>query len=192
MLNAKLPQVWMVLHGETEWTLAGRRSSRTDVPLTPTGEQVARNFAPHLRQVSFGAVWSSPLQRTLRTCELAGFASQCVSSPELAEWDFGDLEGLTSSEAQVRLPGWDIFRDGCPNGESVAEVTARADTLITKLRQVDGSVLLFSGTHFSRALAVRWTGQPVEAASGMPLDAVSALGYGRDLGDPMVARSVSS
>lgn len=192
MLNAKLPQVWMVLHGETEWTRARRRSSRTDVPLTPTGEQIARNFASHLQQVSFDAVWSSPLQRTLRTCELAGFASKCVSCPELAEWDFGDLEGLTPSEAQARMPGWDIFRDGCPNGESVSDVTARADALIAKLREVDGNALLFSGTHFSRALAARWTGQPVEAAKGMPLDAVSALGYGYDLGDPMVARSVSS
>src|SRR5207249_10895210 len=122
-----LPQIWLARHGETAWTLTGQHTSRTDLPLTERGERNARALAERLRGQTFAAVFSSPLRRAVRTCELAGFGPVATIDPDLTEWDYGAYEGRTTADIRAERPGWDLFRDGCPGGESLADVGARAD-----------------------------------------------------------------
>jgi probable phosphoglycerate mutase len=172
-----VPTIYLARHGETEWSKAGRHTGRTDLPLTPRGEDDGRKLAERLRGTSFARVFSSPLVRARRTAELAGFAPEL--EPDLAEWDYGECEGKTNAEIRAANPGWNLFRDGCPGGESPAEIATRVDRLIAKLKGLTGNVLCFAHGHILRVLAARWVGQPVAFATYLLLDtaALSVLAF---------------
>jgi probable phosphoglycerate mutase len=155
------PQLYYVRHGETEWSRSGQHTGKTDIPLTAHGEGQARALAPWLRKIPFTAVLTSPRQRARSTCALAGLGGKAEIEPDLAEWDYGEYEGLRSDEIRERRPGWTVFRDGCPNGETPAAITDRADRLIARLVAMTGNVALFSHGHFGAVLAARWLGLPV-------------------------------
>jgi probable phosphoglycerate mutase len=154
-------RLYLIRHGETEWSLSGQHTGRTEVLLTARGEQGARALAPVLRETMFTRVLTSPRQRAQRTCERAGLGLAAEIEPDLAEWDYGDYEGLRSAEIHQERPGWNIFRDGCPHGETPEQISGRADRLIARLRAQGGTVALFSHGHFGRVLATRWIGLPV-------------------------------
>ncbi|MBA8880215.1 histidine phosphatase family protein [Phyllobacterium myrsinacearum] len=189
MSNA-YPEIYLVRHGQTEWSLSGQHTGRTDIPLTPAGEAAARALAGRLHDLSFSAVWSSPSQRASKTCALAGFGSDRIVKDDLAEWDYGAYEGITTKAILAERPGWQLFRDGCPDGESARDVGARADRIIKEIRDANGRILIFSSSHFLRVLAARWLGLPPEGGSLFVLDtaSVSVLGYEHDLTEPVVRR----
>jgi probable phosphoglycerate mutase len=162
-----VPTVYLARHGETEWSKAGRHTGRTDLPLTAKGEDDARRIGARLAGVSFAHVLSSPLQRARRTAELAGFAP--VIDPGLVEWDYGEYEGLRTAEIRDRRPNWDLFRDGCPGGESVQAIADRVDPVVARLKALTGSVLVFAHGHVLRVLAARWVSQPVAFARALLL-----------------------
>ena len=137
-MTNKLPEIHLVRHGQTEWSASGKHTGRTDIPLTTAGEEAARRLAEPLAGLSFSAVWSSPSQRAFSTCVLAGFGSACLKKPELAEWNYGAYEGLTTKEILVKRPGWNLFQNGCPGGETVSNVGSRADVIVRQLREVAG------------------------------------------------------
>jgi probable phosphoglycerate mutase len=157
-MSEKLPVVFLARHGETEWSLSGQHTGMTDIPLTAKGEEDARALGRRLRGMTFASVWTSPLQRARKTCELAGFGTAAVVDPDLVEWNYGDYEGRTSKEIETRRPGWTLFRDGCPGGESPDQVAARADRVVARLRSTPGDTLVFSSGHFLRMLGARWLG----------------------------------
>ena len=179
--DAPASQLWLVRHGETEWSASGRHTSRTDLDLTEAGVEAARSVADKLRGTSFARVLSSPLLRARRTAELAG-----AGSPELVEdlheWDYGDDEGLTTAQIRESRPGWTVWRDGPQGGETCAEVGTRADRVVELVRAVDGPVLAFSHGHFSRVLGARWLGLEVTDGAHLALStaSVSVLGWERD------------
>jgi probable phosphoglycerate mutase len=181
-------RVYLARHGETEWSLSGRHTGLTDIPLTPRGEDNARRLGERLRGLAFSRVYSSPLERARKTCQLAGFASQAVIDPDLVEWDYGEYEGKRTAEIREGRPGWQLFRDGCPKGEGVADVSARADRVVARLRTAAGDALVFSSGHFLRVLAARWCG--LEAAEGRHLylgtAALCVLGYEHGGEDPVL------
>ncbi len=185
-----LARIYLIRHGETEWSLSGQHTGRTDLPLTEQGERDARNLGERLRAASFNRVFTSPRQRARRTCELAGFASVAETEPDLAEWNYGDYEGQRSVDILKGRPDWNLFRDGCPCGESPAQVSDRADRFIARLRALGGNVALFSHGHFGRALAARWIGSPVSQAQHLLLStaSISILGYEHNHADePVIA-----
>jgi probable phosphoglycerate mutase len=186
-MSEPLPQVYLARHGETAWTLSGQHTGLTDLPLTARGEENARRLGERLRGITFATVLTSPLQRASRTGTLAGFASATVD-PELVEWNYGRYEGLKTAEIHQERPDWELFRDGCPGGESPAAVSARADRVIARLRAAPGDVLLFSSGHFLRVLAARWLG--VGAAIGRHLflgtSALCVLGYEHNTTQPVI------
>jgi broad specificity phosphatase PhoE len=159
-----LPRIYLIRHGETEWSLSGKHTSRTDIPLTARGEDEARELGQRLRTVPFARVLTSPRQRARRTCELAGLDAASEIEPDLMEWDYGNYEGQRSEEILQMRPDWSIFRDGCPGGETPAQISDRADGLIVRLQSLGGNVALFSHGHFGRVLATRWIGLPVREA----------------------------
>jgi len=173
-----LPTIYLVRHGETEWSKSGRHTGRTDLPLTPSGEAEARALHARLAGTAFDQVLTSPLQRAARTAELAGFTAK--PDPDLLEWDYGDYEGLTTIAIRSSRPGWDLFDDGCPGGESVQQIAQRADRIAARLKTQKGNVLLFAHGHILRVLTARWVGQPVSFARALLLSTgtVSALGFG--------------
>jgi probable phosphoglycerate mutase len=183
-----LPEVYLARHGETAWTVSGRHTGRTDLPLTERGERNAVSLGARLRGMTFSRVLVSPLGRARRTCELAGYASGSQVVPDLTEWDYGSYEGRRTSEIREERPGWYLFRDGCPGGESVADVGARADRVIALLRGASGHALLFGHGHFFRVLAARWIGLPAEDARHLLLStaSLSVLSYEHTLDDPAV------
>lgn len=189
-MSTNFPQVIVVRHGETEWALSGRHTGRTDIALTETGEAAARLLAGRIPSIGFEAVFSSPSQRARRTCELAGFGAEVQIDDNLAEWDYGQYEGITTKEIQAQHPHWSVFRDGCPAGESVSDISARADAVIAKMQAVGGNVLIFSSSHFLRVLGARWLGLGAEAGSHFILDttSISILGYEHDLSEQVVRR----
>jgi probable phosphoglycerate mutase len=169
--------LFTVRHGETEWSKSGRHTGLTDIPLLPEGEERARSLKPRLAGQSFSAVFSSPLRRALQTAQLAGFPD-VEADPLLVEWDYGDYEGITSKQIRERRPDWDLWRDGCPNGESIEQVRARAARFLEKLEGlVDGPVLAFSHGHFLRVLALAFLDLPDSAGARLNLEtaAVSVL-----------------
>jgi len=172
-----VPTIYLARHGETEWSKSGRHTGRTDLPLTPAGEDAARRLAERLRGTTFARVFSSPLARALRTAELAGFTPEAES--DLLEWDYGEYEGKTSAEIRAANPRWLLFRDGCPGGESPHAIAARADRLAAKLKGLTGNVLCFAHGHVLRVLGARWVGQPVAFAACLLLDtaALSVLSF---------------
>jgi broad specificity phosphatase PhoE len=181
-MDGKFPVVHLVRHCETAWSLSGRHTGLTDLPLTERGQRDAARLRERLAGLAPARIFTSPLQRAVQTCELAGFRSRAETDPDLVEWDYGKYEGRTTAEILAERPGWQLFRDGCPQGESPAQIGARADRVVHRLRTIPGNVLLFSSGHFLAVLAVRWLG--IETANGrfFPLDAgsLSALGYGHD------------
>jgi probable phosphoglycerate mutase len=172
-------ELYLMRHGETAWSLTGQHTGKTDLPLTAHGEADARTLAPLLHGVSFDHVFTSPRQRARRTAELAGHAGAVVE-PDLAEWDYGDYDGITSDEVRAKRPTWDIYVDGCPGGESPAQITARADRLIARLAALPGRVAAFSHGHFGRVLAVRWIGLPLGMAKHFAIDTASCGILDRD------------
>lgn len=168
-----VPQLYLIRHGETEWSLSGQHTGITDIPLTARGEAEARELARRLRGIPFARVLTSPRLRARRTCELAALDSAPEIAPDLAEWNYGDYEGKRSAEILQAEAGWNIFRDGGPNGETPAQVSDRADRLITRLRKLRGNVALFTHGHFGRVLAVRWIRLPVTAGQHFQLGTAS-------------------
>ncbi len=182
-------QFYLVRHGETEWSLSGRHTGSTDISLTAHGEEQARTLAPRLRDVRFARVLTSPRQRARQTCELAGLGPPEVE-PDLAEWNYGDYEGLRSVEIHQQRADWNIFRDGCPNGETPAQVSGRADRLIARLRGLEGNIAVFSHGHFGCVLGMRWIGLPLIEAEHFPLATASLSILGHDARHPAVAAIV--
>ncbi len=159
-----LPVIYLVRHGETAWSLTGQHTGLTDVPLTERGERNARRLGERLAGLAFAKVFTSPLQRAARTCELAGFRAAAEVDADLVEWNYGKYEGLRTVEIHAKHPDWQLFRDGCPGGESPVQVGARADHVVSRVREIKGDVLIFSSGHFLRVLAARWLG--LESAAG--------------------------
>lgn len=170
---AALPTLYLIRHGETEWSKAGRHTGRSDIALNPHGEKQARDLAPLVQEIEFNRVFSSPRKRAQATCELVLPTAQITVEPDLAEWDYGEYEGLTTAEIQQDRPGWNIFRDGCPGGEDLARIIARADALLDRLKAAGGRTALFSHAHFGTVLAARWAGLEGEAAERLMLDPAS-------------------
>jgi probable phosphoglycerate mutase len=187
-MSASLPRVYLARHGETAWTISRQHTGRTDIPLTPRGEANARSLGGRLAGEKFEAIFVSPLGRARRTCELAGFGPQSRPEPDLLEWDYGDYEGRTTADIRKERPGWYLFRDGCPGGESVEAVGARADHVVARLKKVNNHVILFGHSHFFRVLAARWLRLPAADARLFVLGtaALSILSYEHDLDEPAI------
>jgi probable phosphoglycerate mutase len=187
-MSQPLPQVYIARHGETAWSISGQHTGLTDLPLTPRGERNARALCPRLACIAFDHVFTSPLQRARRTCELAGFDAGAAIDHDLVEWNYGRYEGRMTAEIRAERPGWEIFHDGCPGGESVAAITDRADRVIARLRALGGNVLLFSSAHFLRVLAPRWCGLDASIGKFLDLDTatVSMVGYRNSLDEPAI------
>jgi broad specificity phosphatase PhoE len=181
-----LPVVYLARHGETAWTLSGQHTGVTDLPLTEHGERNALALRERLRGRPFARVWTSPLQRARRTCELAGFGAEAQVDPDLLEWNYGDYEGLTTAQVHALRPDWELFRDGCPGGESPGQIAERARRVVSRVRAVQADVLLFSSGHFLRALAAQWLGTDCAVGRYLLLStaSLSVLGYEHDLSEP--------
>jgi probable phosphoglycerate mutase len=179
-------RLYVIRHGETEWSLSGQHTGRTDLPLTAHGEDEARKLEPWLRPIPFARVLTSPLQRARQTCELAGLGAAASVEPDLAEWNYGDYEGRLSRDIRKARPDWNVFRDGCPNGEMPGQVSARADRVIARLLALDGNVALFSHGQFSRALATRWIELSVAESQHLSLGTASLSILGFDPSHPKV------
>jgi broad specificity phosphatase PhoE len=187
-MSKSLPKIYLARHGETAWTVTGQHTGRTDLLLTGRGEDNARSLGERLRGQAFDRVFVSPLRRAWRTCELAGFGERAVSVADLTEWDYGNYEGRRTDEIRRERPGWSLFRDGCPGGESVADVGARADRVIERLRALPGRVLVFGHGHFFRVLAARWVGLAPGEGRHFVLGtaALSILGYEHGPDEPAI------
>jgi broad specificity phosphatase PhoE len=187
-MSEALPVVYLARHGETEWSVSGQHTGLTDLPLTERGERDARRLGERLAGMRFAKVFTSPLQRAARTCELAGFGALAEVDPDLVEWNYGKYEGRRTSEIRAARPDWQLFRDGCPGGESPHQVGARADRIVGRVRAIQDDVLVFSSGHFLRVLAARWLG--LEAAAGrhflLGTASLSALGYEHDVQEPVI------
>ena len=183
-----LPVIYLARHGETEWSVSGQHTSFTDLPLTDRGERNAVRLGERIRGMVFTKVFTSPLQRAARTCELAGFGSVAEVDRDLVEWNYGDYEGLRTVEIRAKRPDWHLFRDGCPNGESPEQVGSRADRVVGRVRAIKGDVLIFSSGHFLRVLAARWLGVEPAAGKFLMLDtaSLSALSYEHDFSQPAI------
>ncbi len=180
--------IYLARHGETVWSLSGQHTGLTDLPLTELGERNVRRLEERLRGVTFAKVFTSPLRRAMRTCELAGFGAAAKIDRDLLEWNYGEYEGRRTAEILADHPGWQLFRDGCPGGESPSQVGARADRVVKRVRAIDGDVLVFSSGHFLRVFAARWLG--LDAAFGryflLSTASVSALGYEHNRSEPVI------
>jgi broad specificity phosphatase PhoE len=157
-------EIFAIRHGETAWSLSGQHTGTTDIPLTDNGRQLAKRLQPVLAKETFSRVFVSPMHRARETCELAGLGARAVIDPDLMEWNYGEYEGVTTTQIHERAPGWLLFRDGCPGGESPEQVGIRADRAIARARQTDGNVAVFAHGHILRVLGARWIGLP--AGSG--------------------------
>jgi broad specificity phosphatase PhoE len=175
-------RIVVVRHGETEWSRDQRHTGRSDLPLTEEGCEQARGLVTRLAGLDFAAAFVSPLRRARETCDIAGFAARAVVDPDLIEWDYGEYEGMTSAEIQKQRPGWTLFRDGVIGGETIDDVAARAERVLTRVRAVDGNVLLFGHGHQLRILTARWLEFPAAAAQHLQLATASPsmLGYEHD------------
>ena len=187
-MSESLPIAYLARHGETEWSLSGRHTGLTDLPLTKRGERDARELGVRLSRLEIFRIFTSPLQRASRTCALAGFGDRAEVDRDLVEWDYGEYEGRTTREIQASRPGWSLFRDGCPGGETLTQIGARADRVVQRVRAEPGNVLLFSSGHFLRVFAARWLS--LDAASGhrfiLGTTALCALGYEHDRSEPVI------
>jgi len=188
-MSVALPITYVARHGETAWTLTGQHTGLTDLPLTERGERNARHLGERLKGLSFAQVFTSPLQRASRTCELAGFGTVAKVDPDLVEWNYGEYEGRRTVDIRVERPDWQLFRDGCPGGETPRQIGGRADRVIERVRAIRGDVLLFTSGHFIRVLASRWLGlEPSVNARFFMLStaSLSALGYEQEPSRPVI------
>ena len=187
-MSEALPVVYLARHGETAWSISGQHTGLTDLPLTERGESNARRLGDRLKGLRFDRVLTSPLQRAVRTCELAGFGGRAEVDRDLLEWNYGEYEGLRSEEIHAKRPGWELFRDGCPGGESPQQIGARADRVVSRIREIGGNVLIFSSGHILRVLTARWLG--LEPAGGkyfaLSTASLSALSYEHNLSKPVI------
>jgi broad specificity phosphatase PhoE len=181
-MNANV-NVFAIRHGETAWSVSGQHTGTTDIPLTDNGRRLAERIRPVLAGKSFALVLVSPMQRARQTCERAGLGDRAVIDGDLAEWNYGRYEGLTSGQIGEMAPGWLIFRDGCPGGETPEQVSARADRVIARARAAEGDIALFAHGHVLRVLVARWIGLPASAGQHFLLDTgtLCVLGYYRDI-----------
>jgi broad specificity phosphatase PhoE len=182
------PGAWLIRHGETAWSLSGQHTSRTDLTLTEYGRAAAHALAPRLAGIPFARVLTSPMRRARETCDLAGLGGQAQIDSDLMEWQYGEFEGLTPAEIHARVPGWLVFRDGCPGGESPGQIAGRADRVVAAIRAADGPVALFAHGHFFRVLAARWLGLPTLAGSHFLLDTATESVLGHYRGIPAIER----
>jgi broad specificity phosphatase PhoE len=187
-MSNELPVIYLARHGETAWSVTGQHTGLTDLPLTERGEQNARALGQRLMGLNFARVFTSPLQRARRTCELAGLGAVAEVDRDLLEWNYGQYEGRRTAEIRAERPDWQLFRDGCPGGESPDQVGARADQVVSRVRATQGDVLLFSSGHFLRVLAARWLRLEPSAGRYLLLStaSLSALGYEHNLCQPVV------
>lgn len=181
-----LPTIYLVRHGETEWSLSARHTGTTDLPLTQHGETMATALAPWFASLTFTAVLTSPMARARETCRLAGLGENAATCADLAEWDYGDYEGRSSSDIRTGAPGWNVFRDGCPGGESPTQVKHRVDRLIARTLTVGGNIALFTHGQFGCAFAARWIGLRVVKGEHFTLAAGSVSVLGPKPGHPAV------
>lgn len=172
-------KIYLVRHGETQWSLSGQHTGASDIPLTENGRMAARLLKPVLSGESFTLVFTSPLKRARETCELAGLGAQAIVEPELVEWNYGNYEGITTAQIRATRPGWSLFRDGCPGGETPDEIAARADRVLAKVRAAEGNVALFAHGHIFRVIAARWIDLPASYGEHFLLDTatLNVLGY---------------
>jgi len=189
VMAENLPIVYLARHGETAWTISGQHTGLTDLPLTDRGERTARRLGERLKGLTFSLVLTSPLQRAARTCELAGFKPVADVDKDLVEWNYGQYEGRRTAEIRAERPDWELFRDGCPGGESPQQVSERADRIVRRVRAAAGHTLLFTSGHFLRVLAARWLG--LEASVNcrffmLSTASLSALGYEHDRSRPVI------
>jgi probable phosphoglycerate mutase len=187
-MSQTLPLVYLARHGETEWSRSGQHTGTTDLPLTARGEANARRLGERLKGLAFAKVVTSPLQRAARTCTLAGYGAAAEVDQDLVEWNYGEYEGRRTVDIHVERPDWQLFRDGCPGGETPGEVGVRADRVVKRLRAIQGNVLVFSSGHFLRVLAARWLGLQPAAGSYFLLGTagLSQLGYEHNLAQPVL------
>jgi probable phosphoglycerate mutase len=187
-MNEPLPAIYLARHGETAWSLSGQHTGLTDVPLTERGERNARRLGERLAGLAFAKVFTSPLQRAARTCELAGFGAAAEVDHDLVEWNYGKFEGLRTAEIRAQHPDWQLFHDGCPDGESPEQIGARTERVASRVRAIQGDVLIFSSGHILRVLAVRWLGLEPAFGKFMILNtaSVSVLGYEHSLSQPAI------
>ena len=188
-MSETLPVLYIARHGNTAWTHTGQHTGLTDLPLTSDGERNAVRLGERLKGMKFAKVFTSPLQRASRTCELSGFGAGAETDPDLVEWNYGKYEGLTSAQILEQRPDWDLFRDGVPGGESLEQIGERADRVVERLRRVKGDVLLFSSGHFIRVLTARWLGfGPGVGGRYFLLSpaSLSALSYEHNLSRPVI------
>lgn len=183
-----LPVTYLTRHGETEWSRNGRHTGITDLPLTEQGERNAQRLRERLTGLLFAKALTSPLQRARRTSELAGFGDVAEVDPDLVEWNYGDYEGVRTADIRAKRPDWELFRDGCPNGETPADVAARTDRVVARVRTIEGNVLIFSSGHFLRVFAARWLNLEPVFGKYLMLDtaSLSALTYEHDLFNPAI------
>jgi broad specificity phosphatase PhoE len=183
-----LQVIYLARHGETAWSLSGQHTGLTDLPLTERGECNARRLGERLKGLEFARVFTSPLQRASRTCELAGFGPRAEIDRDLVEWSYGDYEGLRTADIHAKRPDWEPFRDGFPGGESLDQIGVRADRVVNRVRSVDGAVLLFSSAHFLRVLAARWLGLNPQGARYFLLStaSLSTLTYEHNPSQPVI------
>ena len=188
-MSEKLPAIYLARHGETAWSLSGQHTGLTDLPLTERGQQNAQQLGKRLAGLKFTKVFTSPLQRARKTCELAGFGATAETDHNLMEWNYGEYEGLRSAEICTQRPGWLLFRDGCPGGESPVQTAARADQIIQRVRAVTGDVLIFSSGHLLRMFTARWLGLDPIAGQNFLLGtaSMSILSYEHALSRPAVS-----
>jgi broad specificity phosphatase PhoE len=181
-----LQSIYLVRHGETAWSLTGQHAGITDLPLTACGERKARRLGERLASQTFAGVFTSACQRARRTCQLAGFASGALVNRDLAEWNYGDYEGRRTKEIHAENPDWQLFRDGCPGGESPGQVAARANNIVNRVRAIRGDVIIFSSGHFLRVLAARWLGLDPAVGRLLALStaSLSVMGYEHNLSQP--------
>jgi broad specificity phosphatase PhoE len=188
-MSEALPVVYVARHGETAWSVSGQHTGLSDLPLTSNGECNARRLGERLKGMTFAKVFTSPLQRAARTCELAGFGTAAETDPDLVEWNYGQYEGLRSAEILAKRPDWQLFQDGAPGGESPAQIGERADRVVRRIRAIPGDVLIFSSGHFIRVFAARWLGlDPGSAGKYFLLStaSLSALGYEHSPYQPVI------
>ncbi len=187
-MKATFPEVYLVRHGETAWSISGQHTGRTDIPLTTRGAHAARELSAPLKRLGVAHVFTSPLQRARQTCELAGFAVAAEPDSNLVEWDYGRYEGRRTVDIRAELPHWSLFEHGCPGGESLATVAARADRVIARIRALNNNTLLFAHRDILRILIARWIALPALEARRFELatTSLSTLGYDHGLDEPVL------
>lgn len=174
--------LWLIRHGETEWSASGKHTSRSDIPLTARGQRAAQAIGQYLAGQEFSLILTSPRQRALETCRIAGYSTHAIVDNNLAEWDYGNYEGRTTAEIRSEVAGWTIWRASVPGGESIEQVAGRAESIVKQAECAGGRIALFSHAHFLRVLAATWIGLPPRSGSLFALDtgSVSALGFERE------------